>query len=77
MSLIETSRAAELVRETADPEANIIVGAGIDDEMGDSIRITVIATGFEGVDDENLEDESDRAKRGKMCIRDSIRAAKQ
>lgn len=32
MSLIETSRAAELVRETADPEANIIVGAGIDDE---------------------------------------------
>ena len=64
MSLIETSRAAELVRETADPEANIIVGAGIDDEMGDSIRITVIATGFEGVDDENLEDESDRAKRG-------------
>ena len=64
MSLIETSRAAELVRETADPEANIIVGAGIDDEMGDSIRITVIATGFEGVDDDNLEDESDRAKRG-------------
>ena len=46
MSLIETSRAAELVRETADPEANIIVGAGIDDEMGDSIRITVIATGL-------------------------------
>ena len=35
---------------SADPGANIIFGAGIDDELGDAIRITVIATGFEGAD---------------------------
>lgn len=43
----EVNEAADLIIENADPEANIIWGAGIDDEMGDSVRITVIATGFE------------------------------
>ncbi len=49
MGLLEVNEAAELIQATADPDANIIFGAGIDDEMGDSIRITVIATGFETV----------------------------
>ncbi len=47
MGLFEVNEAAELIQSTADPDANIIFGAGIDDEMGDSLRITVIATGFE------------------------------
>ena len=47
MSLLEVNEAAELVSQNADPEANIIFGADIDDSMGDAIRITVIATGFE------------------------------
>ncbi len=47
MGLLEVNEAAELIQATADPDANIIFGAGIDDEMGDSLRITVIATGFE------------------------------
>lgn len=47
LGLLEVNEAAELIQATADPDANIIWGAGIDDEMGDSLRITVIATGFE------------------------------
>jgi cell division protein FtsZ len=46
MALFEINQAAEIIRETADPNANMIFGAVIDDTMGDSIRITVIATGF-------------------------------
>ncbi len=47
LSLFEVNQAAELIRETASPEANIIFGAVIDEEMTDRIQITVIATGFE------------------------------
>lgn len=47
LGLLEVNEAAELIQATADPDANIIWGAGIDDEMGDSLRITVIATGFD------------------------------
>ncbi|MFO7916721.1 MAG: cell division protein FtsZ [Anaerolineae bacterium] len=47
LSLFEVNQAAELIRETASPEANIIFGAVIDEEMNDRIQITVIATGFE------------------------------
>ncbi len=51
LGLFEVNEAAELIQATADPDANIIWGAGIDEEMGDSLRITVIATGFETVSD--------------------------
>ncbi len=47
LSLFEVNEAAEIIRATADPEANIIFGAVIDPEMQDEIRITVIATGFD------------------------------
>lgn len=47
LSLYEVNQAAAIIRETAHPEANIIFGAVIDENMGSSIRITVIATGFE------------------------------
>jgi cell division protein FtsZ len=46
MALFEINQAAEIIRETADPNANLIFGAVIDESMGDAIRITVIATGF-------------------------------
>ncbi len=46
MSLHEVSEASTIVQEAADPGANIIFGTVIDDTMGDSIKITVIATGF-------------------------------
>lgn len=47
MSISETSEAAQMVTQEADPEANIIFGAGIDESLKDEIHITVIATGFE------------------------------
>ncbi len=47
ISIIDINEAANLIMEEADPDANIIFGAGIDESMGDSVRITVIATGFE------------------------------
>ena len=47
LGLFEVNEAAELIREEVDPDANIIFGAGIDDSLGDDIKITVIATGFD------------------------------
>jgi cell division protein FtsZ len=47
MSLYEVNQAAAIIRETAHPDANMIFGAVIDETMGDELRITVIATGFE------------------------------
>jgi cell division protein FtsZ len=47
LSLYDVNQAAAIIRETAHPDANMIFGAVIDEEMGDAMRITVIATGFE------------------------------
>ena len=47
ISIVDINEAANLIMEAADPDANIIFGAGIDETMGDDVRITVIATGFE------------------------------
>ena len=46
LGLLEINEAAELVQKSVDPEANIIFGAVIDENLGDEIVITVIATGF-------------------------------
>jgi cell division protein FtsZ len=46
LTLHEVNEAATLIQEEADPDANIIFGAVIDESMGDEVRITVIATGF-------------------------------
>jgi len=47
LTLSEVEDAAAVIKETADPEANIIFGTIIDDRMGDEVSITVIATGFD------------------------------
>ena len=49
MGIMEVTEAADYVQAAADPEANIIFGAGIDESLGDTMRITVIATGFDYV----------------------------
>ena len=46
LGLLEINEAAELVQKSVDPEANIIFGAVIDENLKDEIVITVIATGF-------------------------------
>lgn len=75
MGIHEVNEAAQLIEEAADPEANIIFGANIDESVGDAIKITVIATGFgEGVKGEgsktvvkgdNSKDEAGNKNSGK------------
>lgn len=48
LGILEVKTAAELVEEAADSDANIIIGAIIDENLGDELAITVIATGFKG-----------------------------
>lgn len=48
LGLFEVNDAAEIIAEAADPEANIIFGAVIDETLRDEVRVTVIATGFDG-----------------------------
>jgi cell division protein FtsZ len=48
LGLFEINESASLVQESAHPEANIIFGTVIDDSLGDEVRVTVIAAGFDG-----------------------------
>ena len=50
MGLFEMNAAAEVVHGVAHQDANIIFGTVIDDEMGDEVKITVIAAGFDRLD---------------------------
>lgn len=47
LTLFEVNSAAAIIKETAHPDVNLIFGAVVNPEMGDEIRITVIATGFD------------------------------
>mgnify|MGYP002751533788 CR=1 FL=1 len=46
LSIFEVNEAAEIISEAADPDANIIFGSVIDESLGDTVQITVVATGF-------------------------------
>jgi len=48
LSLVEVSEAAKLVGEAAHPDANIIFGANVDEELNDQVWVTVVATRFDG-----------------------------
>jgi len=48
LSLVEISEAAKLVGEAAHPDANIIFGANVDEELNDQVWVTVVATRFDG-----------------------------
>jgi cell division protein FtsZ len=62
LTLFEVNQAAAIIKETAHPDVNLIFGAVIDPAMGDELRITVIATGFErtGIPRRLLEKPSQR-----------------
>ncbi|MBC8332017.1 MAG: cell division protein FtsZ [Anaerolineae bacterium] len=47
LTLFEVNQAAAIIKETAHPDVNLIFGAVIDPDMGEDLRVTVIATGFE------------------------------
>ena len=51
LTLVETSEAAEVIRAAVDEEAEIIYGTSVDPSLGDAVRITLIATGFEQPND--------------------------
>ena len=47
LSMTEVNEAAEIISQAADPDANIIFGATIDEDMGDQIKVSVIGAGFD------------------------------
>lgn len=51
LSMFEVNEAAEVITANCDPEAKIIFGAVIDENLGDQVKVTVIATGFKGSED--------------------------
>lgn len=57
LGLFEVNEAADLIKQAVDPDANIIFGAVVDENLKDDIKITVIATGF---------DQSKRRKEGRV-----------
>ncbi|SHH16792.1 cell division protein FtsZ [Clostridium grantii] len=58
IGLFEINEAAAIVQEAADPDANIIFGAVVNEDLKDEIRITVIATGFDSKLERDLHNES-------------------
>jgi cell division protein FtsZ len=57
LGIFEIQEAAQLVTDAAHPEANIIFGTVIDDTLGDEVRVTVIAAGFDGGEPQPRESE--------------------
>jgi cell division protein FtsZ len=66
LGALEVYEAADVVRESADPDANIIFGAVIDETLNDEIRITVIATGFEAEETSELFGEKKIEEKSKV-----------
>ncbi|MDP8992312.1 MAG: cell division protein FtsZ [Actinomycetota bacterium] len=63
LGLFEVNEAAEIIHGVSHPDANIIFGSVIDDAMGDEVRVTVIAAGFERWEDEREIDREEWAHR--------------
>jgi cell division protein FtsZ len=59
VGLLEVNEAAEVIHGVTHPDANIIFGAVIDDDLGDEVRVTVIAAGFERWDEGRSSDDDD------------------
>lgn len=61
LSLKEFSEASQMVKEVVDSNANIIIGLVIDESLGDEIRVTVVAAGFDEKSDFGVEDANSQA----------------
>ncbi len=68
LGLLEVNEAAEVIHGVAHPDANIIFGAVIDDAMGDEIRVTVIAAGFDRWDDKDKRAAAEADRRATASI---------
>ena len=62
LGLFEINEAAKMVADAAHPEANIIFGTVIDDTLGDEVRVTVIAAGFDGGQPQPLKSRASAAE---------------
>ncbi|MBM7557929.1 cell division protein FtsZ [Halanaerobacter jeridensis] len=58
LGLHEANEAAKVISEVADPEANIILGSVVDEELNDEVKVTVIATGFDRGEQEQPAEQS-------------------
>lgn len=74
LGIFEVNEAADLIRSSVDKDANIIFGAGIDENLKEEIKITVIATGFDNVslsrnavNSSKTEEDSDRDAREEVA----------
>ena len=61
LSLHEVNEVAEIINAAADPEANIIFGAVVDESLGDTLWVTVVATGFDATSEEVLTEQVETA----------------
>jgi cell division protein FtsZ len=66
LGLFEVNEAAEVIHGVAHPDANIIFGTVVDDELGDEVRVTVIAAGFDRWDDSKEKRAADAAPAKKV-----------
>jgi cell division protein FtsZ len=60
LGLLEVNEAAEIIHTVAHPDANIIFGSVIDDRLGDAVKVTVIAAGFERWDERSERIQADQ-----------------
>jgi cell division protein FtsZ len=72
MKMKEIQEAASLVQEQAHEEANIIFGASIDESMGEALKVTVIATGFNAAEPELPVEVAREARRTAVSLRESL-----
>ena len=68
LKMREIQEAASLVQEQAHEDANIIFGASIDETLGENVKVTVIATGFDGESDAVAETTATRASAAPQTI---------
>ena len=74
LGLMEVSEAAQIIKDAADPDANIIFGAVIDEKADSEVRITVIATGFDLArqKDEPAQAEPEEAENGMKTLMNDL-----
>ena len=63
LSLHEVNEVAEIINAAADPEANIIFGAVVDESLGDALWVTVVAAGFDATSEEVLTEQVESVAR--------------
>ena len=75
LGLHEVHEASSIIQKSADPEANIIFGAVLNEDLGDDVKITVIATGFRSESVGISQKMSDAAAASRLEMRSSVRQA--